>query len=158
MFGIMLIVMNKRQKKKANRYYIAYGANMNHDLMIGRRPESKFIGKTVLKDTVLTMPFYANIEEKEGAETPVAIWKISANGEKSLDKQEGVEKKQYYKSRIKLDMGKKVVKGLVYIMTDEYKNDKDMRAKDGYEDKIRQGYIDSGFSEKDFQPQYEDQD
>ena len=84
--------------------YIAYGSNMNIEQMSRRCPNAKPIGKYVLKNYKLEFRGVANIIKCEGAETPVALWLITENCEKSLDRYEGyphLYRKEYIRLKIK---------------------------------------------------------
>ena len=96
------------------------------------------------------MPFYANIEKEPGSKVPVLIWEISEADEQELDEYEGYPTK-YDKQNLTIVVNGQEVEVMVYIMTDEHKA-KDKKARDGYEDTIKQGYKDSGFDLEEYQP------
>lgn len=58
------------------RLYIAYGSNINIEQMANRCPNSKVIGKEMLKGYELEFRGVATIVPKENAEVPVLIWEI----------------------------------------------------------------------------------
>ena len=71
------------------RLYIAYGSNINLEQMANRCPNSKVIGKEMLKGYELEFRGVATIVPKENAEVPVLIWEIDGRDEHSLDRYEG---------------------------------------------------------------------
>ena len=56
------------------RLYIAYGSNINLEQMAYRCPNSKVVGKEMLKGYELEFRGVATIVPKENAEVPVLIW------------------------------------------------------------------------------------
>lgn len=97
------------------KVYIAYGSNMNMEQMERRCPNAKPIGRYMLKDYKLEFRGVANIIKCAGAETPVALWKITDICEKSLDRYEGFPR-LYRKEYIKLEIEDEDVVGMVYVM------------------------------------------
>ena len=113
----------------SNRYYIAYGSNMNIPQMRMRCPGARIIGTSVIEDYQLLFKgsktgSYLTIEPMEGAEVPVVIWEVTESDEKALDRYEGYPN-FYYKKEMTLD-----IKGIrtgkvrrrdafVYIMHEE---------------------------------------
>lgn len=136
--------------KLKKRLYIAYGSNMNKEQMKYRCPDAKIIGKTYLKDWELTIPFYANIEMKNGTLTPILLWEISAEDEAKLDRYEGYPN-LYDKKDFLVSINNTLVSAMAYIMTDKYKV-KDKIARDWYVEGVIQGYIDAGFDKSEFNP------
>ena len=125
------------------KYYVAYGSNMNARIMYRRCKRAKKIGTTYIEDWKLTMPFYADIEPSVGDRAPALVWEIDLDDEACLDMCEGVPT-LYTKSELTVEVNGKTLTGLVYIMTDEYKNS-GRKPKDGYVESIVQGYEDCGF-------------
>ena len=83
------------------RYYIAYGSNLNVAQMVRRCPEAKPIGTAVLENYILYFKgsgsgYYLTIEQKIGSKVPVAIWEVTGEDEKALDRYEGYPR-FYYK-------------------------------------------------------------
>lgn len=108
------------------RYYLAYGSNLNRGQMRFRCPDAYPVGtcrlnnhKLVFRRGVLT------IEPEQGSFVPVAVWAISRNDEKSLDRYEGFPR-LYYKQEFPLvlsgeSMGKVteiITDSMAYIMAD----------------------------------------
>lgn len=95
--------------------YIAYGSNMNLEQMSKRCPNAKPIGKYLLKDYKLEFWGVANIIKCKGETTPVVLWEITDECERSLDRYEGYPR-LYRKEYIKLNINGKEQKGMVYVM------------------------------------------
>ena len=76
------------------RYYVAYGSNLNVGQMAYRCPDAEPIGVSEIKDYKLLFKgsktgSYLTIERAEGRSVPVAIWKVSKQDERNLDRYEG---------------------------------------------------------------------
>ncbi len=89
-----------------NKYYIAYGSNLNVSQMKHRCPNAKILGTAMLEGWQLLFKgsktgSYLTIEEKEGGRVPVAIWEITPEDEKALDRYEGYPH-FYYKRELKV--------------------------------------------------------
>lgn len=136
--------------KLDKRLYIAYGSNMDITQMKARCPGSKVLGKTYLENWELTLPHYANIERRARKKTPVLIWEITNENERSLDYYEGYPH-LYDKMDIIVELDGKRMSAMAYVMTDEYKK-RDYKARSGYVEQILRGYRDAGFDEAEFQP------
>ena len=111
------------------RYYIAYGSNLNVRQMRMRCPSARIIGTASLKDYELLFKgsqtgSYLTVEKKLGSTVPVAVWEVTAQDEKALDRYEGFPS-FYYKKELTLP-----IKGIrtgkvrnrrvfVYIMHEE---------------------------------------
>lgn len=112
------------------KYYIAYGSNLNLDQMTHRCPGARPVGTAVLKDYELLFKgsktgSYLTIEKKEGSEVPVGVWKVNEYHEHMLDRYEGYPAFYYKKDMIinlKYKNGNfKRVKAFVYIMHEDRK-------------------------------------
>ena len=84
------------------RYYIAYGSNLNVRQMRMRCPSARIIGTSVLKDYELLFKgsktgSYLTVEKKSGVSVPVAVWEVTAEDEKALDRYEGFPNFYYKK-------------------------------------------------------------
>lgn len=106
------------------KYYIAYGSNLNYIQMMIRCPKAKIAGTATLEGWELLFKgsktgAYLTIEPKEGSKVPVAIWKITEEHERALDIYEGFPN-FYYKKEIEVTMssGRKI-KAFAYIMHEE---------------------------------------
>ena len=87
--------------------YIAYGANLNKHNMAIRCPNAISKGSSKLQDYKLVFNNVATIVKSKGNSVEVALWEITDDCEKALDKYEGfpnLYRKEY------LDQG------MVYIM------------------------------------------
>lgn len=110
----------------ASRYYIAYGSNLNLPQMRGRCPGATIVGTAVIENYRLLFKgsktgSYLTIEPWEGGKVPVAVWKVTAADERSLDRYEGYPV-FYYKVRMELDVTLKgtsevqTLEGFAYVM------------------------------------------
>lgn len=116
--------------------YLAYGSNVNPDVMKNRCPDSKYLGKGVILNHKLSFNgdkfnSYLTIEKKQQSTVPVAIYELSNKDVKKLDIYEGYPR-LYSKGIIRfVSENKEIDHGLVYIMNDfkkgmptvEYLND-----------------------------------
>ncbi len=113
------------------KYYIAYGSNLNIRQMKLRCPDAKMVGTSTIDGYQLLFKgsktgAYLTIEKKPGASVPVGIWKVSEKDERALDIYEGFPS-FYYKKWLRLAvkaLGGKQTKELVcfvYIMHEERK-------------------------------------
>ncbi len=88
------------------RYYIAYGSNLNIGQMRMRCPEARIIGTSVIEGYELLFKgsmtgAYLTIEKKDGDRVPVAVWEVTTDDEKVLDRYEGYPR-FYYKTEMTL--------------------------------------------------------
>ena len=98
--------------------YIAYGSNMVEEQMAHRCPGAKLIGTGYLPNHRLEFYLHATVERTQahGAKVPVAVWEISKEDERSLDRYEGFP--TYYtkhRRRVVMNDGSELW-GMVYIM------------------------------------------
>ena len=98
--------------------YIAYGSNMVEEQMAHRCPGAKLIGTGYLPNHRLEFYLHATVERTRAhdAQVPVAVWEISEEDERSLDRYEGFP--TYYtkhRRRVVMDDGTELW-GMVYIM------------------------------------------
>ena len=100
---------------KYKRLYIAYGSNINLEQMAYRCPNSKVIGKEMLKGYELEFRGVATIVPKENAEVPVLIWEIDGRDEHSLDKYEGFPN-YYRKELFEIDVNGEKKECMAYLM------------------------------------------
>lgn len=107
-------------------YYIAYGSNINLEQMKYRCPNSKVIGKGIVKYWKLYFNLHADIRYtgNEGDVVPVLIWDIADEDWTALDRYEGYPK--YYITDVieteflnSNDEVYKTEKCIAYIMTNE---------------------------------------
>lgn len=111
-----------------NRYYIAYGSNLNLLQMRMRCPEAKVVGTSVIKNYGLVFRgrrngAYLTIEPCENGRVPVAVWEVNEANERSLDRYEGFPV-FYDKSEMELMVSiagtgeKHAMTGFAYIMSE----------------------------------------
>ena len=148
-----------------NRYYIAYGSNLNIHQMFARCPGAKIIGTSVIENYQLLFKgsktgSYLTIEPKEGRNVPVAVWSVTARDEEALDHYEGYPA-FYYKAEMKLPI-KGIKSGkirtrdvFVYIMHE----DRPLGLpSEYYLETCLQGYLSFGFDKKILFQAYADSD
>lgn len=111
------------------RYYLAYGSNLNIRQMQRRCPKARIIGTTEIEGYELLFKgshtgAYLTIEEKAGGRVPAAVWATTAADEAALDRYEGCPA-FYYKACTVLPV-KRLTSGetselevYVYIMHEE---------------------------------------
>ena len=134
--------------------YLAYGSNLNVQQMMNRCPNAKIIGTASIRNYELLFKgsrsgSYLTIEPKHGGKVPVAVWEVTAEDERSLDRYEGFPA-FYYKKNFEIkvvhpDMTAKRRKAFVYIMHEERRLGMPTQA---YIDVCREGYRSFGFDEK----------
>lgn len=106
------------------KFYIAYGSNTNTNSMKYRCPESKIIGKSVLKNYKLAFlgnknNSYLTIIPDENSNLDVIVWALPDVDETALDRYEGFPK-LYRKETVTVNINNNPVRVLVYIMNDGY--------------------------------------
>ena len=111
------------------RYYIAYGSNLNVFQMQTRCPQAVIMGTSELNGWELLFKgsktgSYLTIEPCENGLVPVAVWEVSENDEKALDRYEGYPT-FYYKKEIKIQYKNihtnrnRTITAFVYIMHED---------------------------------------
>ena len=98
--------------------YLAYGANMDVEIMRTRCTEATLLGTGVLENFRLMFKgkepnAYATIEPWEGFSVPYVLWEITAGDEKHLDRFEGFPR-AYKKHTVKVDFGGEIVPAMYY--------------------------------------------
>ena len=93
----MTLARERERRKMADKYYIAYGSNLSIEQMKVRTPDAVIVGTGMLKGWRLLFRQFATIKRSAKFNTPVLIWKISEQDEKSLDRYEGVSTLLYQK-------------------------------------------------------------
>ncbi len=89
-------------KKTNKKYYLAYGSNLNLPQMRVRCPGAKIIGTAEIEDYELLSKggkrgSYLTIEKRKNSKVPVAVWEVTAENEKALDRYEGFPSFYYKK-------------------------------------------------------------
>ena len=97
------------------RLYIAYGSNINLEQMANRCPNSKIIGKEMLKGYELEFRGVATIVPNDKSEVPILIWEIDGRDEHSLDKYEGFPN-YYRKELFEIDVNGEKKECMAYLM------------------------------------------
>ena len=144
------------------KYYLAYGSNLNVAQMRWRCPDARALGTATIEDYRLLFKgsktgSYLTIEAREGAQVPVAVWEVSEEDEKRLDRYEGFPT-SYYKKELELTFtgiktGKKRKrKCFVYIMHEDRSIGIPSRS---YVETCIEGYRDFGFNLKYLKDAYE---
>lgn len=105
-------------------YYLAYGSNLNLRQMAHRCPDAKIIGTAVIKDYRLLFKgsrtgSYLTIEKAKGYSVPVAVWQVSNDDIKSLDRYEGYPTFYYKRTMVLPCSDGKKHRCFVYIMHEE---------------------------------------
>ena len=132
------------------RYYLAYGSNLNKKQMSDRCPTSTVIGCSTLNDYYLLFKksssgSYLTVEKQEGSIVPLGVWKVSKEEEALLDRREGCPT-WYYKKEIEVVLKEtgKTIHGFIYILRET----KPFGVpKTDYVNRCRKGYEDFGFDE-----------
>ena len=97
------------------RLYIAYGSNINLEQMANRCPNSKIIGKEMLKGYELEFRGVATIVPNDKSEVPVLIWEIDGRDEHSLDRYEGFPN-LYRKELFEIEVDGEKKECMAYLM------------------------------------------
>jgi gamma-glutamylcyclotransferase (GGCT)/AIG2-like uncharacterized protein YtfP len=78
-----------RLHKQPTQLYFAYGANMSLNSMLGRCPSAQPVERWYLKDWQLEFASHATVTPKTGSVVAGALWCITADCERRLDRFEG---------------------------------------------------------------------
>ena len=136
----------------ANRYYLAYGSNLNMEQMKWRCPFAVPLGTAEIKGYRLLFKgsqtgAYLTIEKCDGRTVPVAVWAVTEEDEENLDRYEGYPR-FYYKAEMDITYRgmvthrKRKVHAFVYIMHEDRSIGIPTRA---YVSTCAKGYRDFGF-------------
>lgn len=134
------------------KLYIAYGSNLNLPQMADRCPTAKVAGASELRGYRLLFRganggAVATMEPCPTRSVPVLVWEITPADEAALDRYEGYPF-LYRKETLKINLGGKNVKAMVYIMnTGDPGNGYRPLSSPGvyYYNIIREGYMSAGF-------------
>ncbi len=104
----------------SKRLYVAYGSNLNFRQMKHRCPTAKLYGTGAIDGYELQFKgtpdsAFATIAPKEGASVPVAVWEITPQDERALDRYEGYPS-HYFKKTVPISLDGEEVNAMVYIM------------------------------------------
>ena len=98
-------------------YYLAYGMNTNLDSMKVRCPNAKSLGKVTLQDHRLVFKTFCDVELDLGNEMECALWLITEDCERSLDRLEGYPN-FYGKKNVQIEWNGKTISAMIYYMKD----------------------------------------
>ena len=103
--------------------YLAYGANMDLEIMRSRCADAKFLGTGVLEGYRLMFKgveprAYATIEQWDGFKVPYVLWEISEEDEHELDHFEGYPK-SYGKQTVPIEFGGEKFLAMYYAKPDK---------------------------------------
>ncbi len=131
------------------RFYIAYGSNLNLTQMAHRCPTAEVVGQTTMKDWRLMFrgangSAVATIERNPGYHVPVLVWKLRPQDEQALDRYEGWPY-LYRKETLKIILNDRQISAMAYIMNEE--NHPYGTPSAGYLETIMTGYKSAGFDE-----------
>ena len=109
---------------KTNKFYLAYGSNMNLRQMSYRCPYATVLGVTELNNYRLLFRgsrsgAVATVEPCEDVSVPVLLWEITPRDEEALDRYEGFPH-LYRKKTVKVTFNGKPVKAMAYVMNEQY--------------------------------------
>lgn len=131
---------------KENRYYIAYGSNLNLLQMEHRCPTAQLAASAVIEDYQMLFrgnqkSAVATIEPSEGDSVPILIWTLQEADEQALDRYEGFPH-FYHKETMELEIDEEITEAMVYIMNDGYEIGMPSPT---YLNTILDGYDEAGF-------------
>ena len=112
----------------ANKFYFAYGSNLNRKQMKVRCPGASVVGTTVIQDYRLLFRgsktgSYLTIEPCKGGMVPAAVWSVTEDDEQRLDRYEG-SPIFYHKEKMELPVSDirsgavRNLSGFAYVMCD----------------------------------------
>ena len=138
--------MSKSNHPEKDRFYIAYGSNLNLGQMARRCPTAEIVQTAYLRNYRLMFrgkgAAVATVEKHKGSKVPVLIWQLQPSDERALDAYEGYPH-LYRKEMLRMAINGRRANAMVYIMNEAlHPYDTPSRS---YFDTIRQGYEDSGF-------------
>ena len=141
--------MSKNNNPEKDRYYIAYGSNLNLEQMARRCPTAEVVKAAFLHNFRLMFrgknTAVATIEKHKGSKVPVLIWRLQPSDEQALDIYEGYPH-LYRKETLRITVNGRRVQAMVYIMNESHHPyDTPSRS---YFETIRQGYKEAGFDDR----------
>ena len=132
------------------KYYIAYGSNLNHEIMMENCPSAKIVGTTFLENYRLAFKgsyddyAYLTVEPSKFSLVPVCLYKISPLDISRLDMFENYPH-LYSKKIVNVKVNRRRFKAFLYAMNEKY--DYHMPS-DFYLNACKEGYREFDFSEK----------
>lgn len=125
-------------KQEPTTYYFAYGANTNLDNMAHRCPNAQPVGRATLDGYRLVFRHVADIVRDDFERIHGALWKITPECERALDRYEGFPN-LYVKDHVTVTVGNRRFRAMVYVMRQEKQL---LPPSKGYEELLREGYQD----------------
>ena len=107
-----------------NKYYLAYGSNLNLEQMSRRCPTARVVGKAQLENYRLAFKGqghsgFLTIEEVPGSIVPVGVFEITEFDEYNLDAYEGYPS-FYDKKYVELEINNQKHQALTYVMNPKF--------------------------------------
>ena len=122
------------------KFYVAYGSNMNLEQMALRCPDAKAVSSALMYGYELQFKYHATVEPNPDGKVPILLWKLTPQDERQLDKYEGFPK-YYSKETRTFTFRGETVEGMMYIMN----GDKPLQTPSSqYYNTILQGYKSAG--------------
>ena len=133
-------------KKSANKFYVAYGSNLNLEQMKRRCPYAVPLGVTELSGYRLlfrggTKSAVATVEPDDSGRVSVLVWEITPRCEEALDRYEGWPV-FYRKEMVTVIFDDKPIKAMIYMINGQCLG----QPSESYLNVIREGYIFAGFN------------
>lgn len=125
--------------------YAAYGSNMHLGQMAWRCPDSRVVGKGMIRDYKLKFSYHADIVPSEGNFVPVVLWEVPEIDFLSLDRYEGVRGGYYERITFPVETSKGRKYAIVYVMCGQH--DFQMPSESYYQT-IKTGYEDNKISRR----------
>ena len=126
------------------RLYVAYGCNLNLDLMKKRCPTAKFLGTSWLENHVLLFRNLATVEPKEGSKVPIAIYELEPSDETALEE---IGSTLIRKENVEIELDGEKIQALMYVVDEKAVSHYGMPEEE-YFLTIVQGYKDMGFDKQ----------
>lgn len=141
--------MSKNNSLTKDRFYIAYGSNLNREQMAMRCPAAEIVKATYLTNYRLMFrgrgTAVATVEKHAGGMVPILIWRLKPSDEQALDIYEGYPH-LYRKEMLWVTVNGRRAQAMIYIMNEaHHPYGTPSRS---YFDTIKQGYKESGFDDK----------
>ncbi len=125
--------------------YAAYGSNMHLGQMAWRCPDSRVVGKGMIRNYKLKFSYHADIVPSEGDFVPVVLWEVPEIDFLSLDRYEGVRGGYYERINLPVETSKGKKNAIVYVMCGQH--DYQMPSESYYQT-IKTGYEDNKISRR----------
>lgn len=125
--------------------YAAYGSNMHLGQMAWRCPDSRVVGKGMIRNYKLKFSYHADIVPSEGDFVPVVLWEVPEIDFLSLDRYEGVRGGYYERINLPVETSKGKKNAIVYVMCGQH--DFQMPSESYYQT-IKTGYEDNKISRR----------